>query len=86
MTNSSQDDIIVCGPKKKKDLYMVHTIIGLVITGVFWLLPPIDPITPVGMKCLGAFLGMIYLWSMVDTLWPSIFGLCMLGISGYDPA
>ena len=71
---------------KKKDLYLVHSAIGIAITALFWLLPPIEPITPVGMKCVGAFLGMVYLWSMVDTLWPSIFGLFMLGISGIDPA
>ena len=72
--------------KQKKDLYYVHTAIGLAITALFWIMPPIDPITPVGMKCVGAFLGMVYLWSMVDTLWPSLFGLFMLGISGIDPA
>ncbi len=72
--------------KQKKDLYFVHSAIGIAITALFWVLPPIDPITPVGMKCVGAFLGMVYLWSAVDILWPSIFGLFMLGFSGYDPA
>jgi hypothetical protein len=72
--------------KQKKDLYYVHTAIGLAITALFWIMPPIDPITPVGMKCVGAFLGMVYMWSMVDVLWPSLFGLFMLGISGIDPA
>ncbi len=72
--------------KQKKDLYVVHSVIGIAITALFWLLPPIEPITPIGMRCVGTFLGMVYLWSMVDTLWPSIFGLFMLGISGYDPA
>lgn len=71
---------------KKKDLYLVHSAIGIAITALFWVMPPIEPITPIGMKCVGAFLGMVYLWSMVDTLWPSIFGLFMLGISGIDPA
>lgn len=75
-----------CNPAKKqgKNLSMVHSIIGIGIMVLFFFLPPIDPITPVGMKCVGAFLGMIYLWSTVDTLWPSILGLVMLGISGYD--
>ena len=41
--------------KKKKDLYYVHTAIGLAITARFWVMPPIEPITPVGMKCVGAF-------------------------------
>ena len=72
--------------KKKKDLYYVHTAIGLAITALFWVMPPLEPITPVGMKCLGAFLGMVYMWSMVDVLWPSLFGLFMLGVSGIDPA
>ena len=71
--------------KQKKDLYLVHSAIGIAITALFWVMPPIAPITPIGMKCVGAFLGMVYLWSMVDTLWPSIFGLFMLGISGIDP-
>ena len=26
---------------------------------------------------------MVYLWSAVDTLWPSIVGLFLFGISGY---
>ncbi len=70
--------------KKKKDLYYLHTFIGLAVMAIFWFIPPIDPITPVGMKCVGTFLGMVYLWSTVDTLWPSILGLFLLGISGYD--
>ena len=58
--------------KQKKDLYYVHSAIGLAIMAIFWFMPPIDPITPIGMKCVGIFLMMVYLWSMVDTLWPSI--------------
>lgn len=72
--------------KQKKDLYYVHSAIGLAIMAIFWFMPPIDPITPIGMKCVGIFLMMVYLWSMVDTLWPSILGLFMFGISGFDPA
>lgn len=70
-----QDKAVECNPnKKKKDLYYVHTVIGLAIIVIFWLLPPIEPITPIGMRCVGAFLGMVYLWSMCGTLWPSIVG------------
>lgn len=79
-----QDKAVECNPnKKKKDLYYVHTVIGLAIIVIFWLLPPIEPITPIGMRCVGAFLGMVYLWSMCGTLWPSIVGLFAFGISGY---
>lgn len=60
-----------------------HILIGLAIMALFWILPPVEPITAVGMRCAGIFLGMIYLWSTVDTLWPSILGLSLLGFSGY---
>ena len=69
--------------KKKRSLYPLHLIIGFGIMVLFWLIPPIDPITPLGMRCVGAFLSMVYLWSAVDTLWPSMVGLFALAISGY---
>lgn len=72
---------VECSPaKKKKDLYYVHVAIGLAIMAVFWVLPPMEPITPIGMKCVGAFLGMVYLWSAIEALWPSLLGLFMLWI------
>ncbi|MEE0510528.1 MAG: SLC13 family permease [Peptococcaceae bacterium] len=67
----------------KRSLYPLHLIIGFGILVLFWLLPPIDPITPLGMRCVGAFLSMVYLWSAVETLWPSLVGLFVLAISGY---
>ena len=69
--------------KKKLNLYPIHLVVGFGLIALFWLLPPIDPITSLGMRCIGAFLGMVYLWSACDTLWPSLVGLFMLGISGY---
>lgn len=69
--------------KKKHSLYLLHLIIGFGIMAIFWAIPPIDPITPLGMRCVGAFLSMVYLWSAVDTLWPSMVGLFALAISGY---
>lgn len=69
--------------KKKDAMYFVHVAIALVILVLFWaVLPAPDPITPVGMRVAGAFLCMIYLWSTVEVLWPSIFGLVMVGLSG----
>lgn len=61
----------------------MHVAIGFAICAIFWIIPPIDPITEVGMRCVGAFLAMVYLWSAIGALWPSIFGLFMLGISGF---
>lgn len=68
----------------KNTKYYIHVAVGLAILLLFWNMPPIDPITPIGMKCLGAFLSMVYLWSLVDTLWPSILGLLAIAVSGYS--
>ena len=69
--------------KQKRSLYPLHVAIGFGIIALFWLMPPIEPITALGMRCVGSFIGMVYLWSAVDTLWPSMVGLFMLAISGY---
>ena len=61
----------------------IHIIIGLAIIAVFWVIPPIGSINEVGMRCVGIFLGMVYLWSIVDIGWPSLLGLILLGCSGF---
>lgn len=69
-----------------KDLsYYILAAIGVLITFGFGYLPPIEPITPIGMKVLGIFLGMIFLWSFVSLLWPSLLGIVAIIISGYAP-
>lgn len=72
--------------KQKKSLYPLHVLIGAAIVLIFWIIPPIEPITPVGMRCLGTFISMIYLWSTVEPMWPSVIGLFLFGISGYTEA
>lgn len=55
---------------KKDKMYYIHSIIGVAIMFLFSFLPPIDPVTPLGMKFLGIFIGLLYLWSFVDMGWP----------------
>lgn len=43
----------------------IHIGIGVAIMLLFQVLPAYGPITEVGMKCLGSFIGMVYLWSTV---------------------
>lgn len=81
----NDDKDIVCAPEKKPTntkLY-IHSLIGIAIIVVFQFLPPMGGITPIGMKMVGAFLGMVYLWSLVDTMWPSLLGLIVMGFSGF---
>ncbi len=68
--------------KSKNGMYYVHVAIGLGIIAIFWCLPPFEPITQVGMRCVGTFLGMVYLWSAIEALWPSVLGLFLFGACG----
>lgn len=58
------------GLSSKSKKYYIHSAVGLVIMFFFGFLPPFGPVTPLGMKYLGIFLGLIYLWSFVDMGWP----------------
>ncbi|SBV91075.1 Di-/tricarboxylate transporter [uncultured delta proteobacterium] len=73
------------GTPGKNLWYYTASAIGLLIVFGFGSLPPIAPITPMGMKVLGIFLGMIFLWSFVSILWPSLLGIVALAICGYAP-
>ena len=71
------------GAKKRRSLYPLHVAIGVAIVVAFWVAPPIEPITSVGMRCVGVFLAMVYLWSTVGPLWLSLAGLFLFAVSGY---
>lgn len=62
----------------------LFTLIGLGIMAFFWFAPAMAPITPIGMKVVGIFLGMVFLWSTVDSTWPSLLGLTLLGLTGLE--
>ncbi len=69
---------------KNKTSYYVHTIIMITIVLIFYFLPATKPLTPLGMRVIGIFLAMLYGWLFCDVVWPSLFGLIMLGVCGYD--
>ncbi|MEF9958448.1 MAG: hypothetical protein RR448_12500 [Niameybacter sp.] len=58
--------------------YLVHCSIGLLLMFGMGYLVPIEPITPMGMKVLGIFLG-VYILTSTDTaiflFWPILYGL-----------
>ena len=78
------DKAIECDNKKPNDnvKMLIHSAIGLAFMLLFPLLPPFEPITPVGMRILGIFIGMVYLWSTLNSIWPSILGIILMGLSG----
>lgn len=61
----------------------IHIIIGLILMFGIPMLPPMEPITEIGMQIGGIFIGAIYLWSMVGTFWPSLLAIVALGFTDY---
>lgn len=74
-----------CEKEKMPWTYWLHLIIGLSFMFIFPLLSPIEPITRIGMTVLGVFIGMVYLWSTVNSIWPSLLALILVALAGYVP-
>jgi sodium-dependent dicarboxylate transporter 2/3/5 len=71
--------------KKPKDgAYYVKTVIGLAIMIFFGWLPAPAPITQVGMVVLGQFIGLIFLWTLVDMVWPTFAAVILFGFVATD--
>lgn len=64
----------------KKSYMHAAVMIVLMLCGNF--LPTFGQITPLGMKVLGVFLGLLYGWIFVGILWPSVLGFFTLSLTG----
>ena len=56
-----------------------NMVVTLVLMFGFGLLPPFSTLTPVGMKLLGIFLGVIYGYTTCGIIWPSLFAIIAFG-------
>ena len=65
--------------------YYINSVITIVIMFGFGQLPAPAPITPLGMQILGIFLALLFGWTFVDQVWPSILGFIALSLTGYAP-
>ena len=70
--------------KSKNTAYYINCLIFVAITFGVGFLPAFGQITPMGMKVLGVFLGLIYGWIFLGFVWPSLFGMLALGFTGYS--
>lgn len=52
------------------------------IIAIFWVLPPAPPLTQVGMRVIGVFIGTVLLLSLVDTVWPALLAVAILSRTG----
>ena len=70
--------------KTKNIGFYLHLAIGLFLMFLFGrVLPPIAPLTEVGMQVLGVFVGAVWLWCFVGFLWPSLIALVAFGMTDY---
>ena len=69
---------------KTNFFYCLNSAIGMLIMFGFGRLEPIGAITPLGMQILGIFIALIYCWSTVGSIWPSLIGILAIGFTDYD--
>lgn len=70
--------------KSKDGIYWLNTAITLLLMFGIGYLEPWGSLEPLGMKVLGIFLGMLWGWTTIGFVWPSMLGLLALGLSGYQ--
>lgn len=61
----------------------MHWGIMIVIMAAFYFIPGPQLVTPYGMRVLGVFLGLIYGWTFIGMLAPSLVGVIALACAGY---
>jgi sodium-dependent dicarboxylate transporter 2/3/5 len=64
--------------------YYLKVVIGLGIMVFFGLIPAPAPITHTGMVLLGQFIGLVFLWTTVDMVWPTFAAIVLFGFIATD--
>lgn len=62
---------------------ILHYVIMFAIMGIFYFIPSGDVVTPYGMRLLGIFIALIYGWTVIGLLIPSLIGCFALSFAGY---
>lgn len=63
--------------------YIIKSVIGVAVMLLFRFIPAPEPITASGMAVLGEFIGLIYLWSAVDMMWPTFVAMVLFGLDAF---
>lgn len=69
--------------KKKDIIYYSNAVIVFAFMFAFGYLPPLFGLTQLGMHALGIFIGLLWGWTAVDLLWPSLLGIVATGLTGW---
>lgn len=62
----------------------MHIVITLLLMFGFGMLPPFATLTPMGMKILGVFLGVIYGYTTWDNIIVSLIAIVAFGVTGFS--
>jgi len=65
--------------KTRNAAYYIKSIIGIAVMLFFGYIPAPAPMTQLGMTVLGQFLGLIFLWTFVDMVWPNFVAIILFG-------
>lgn len=69
---------------KNQDIsYYIKCAIGLFFMFGFRFIEAPGPMTQVGMQVAGIFVGLIFMWSAIGLIWPSILGIIAFGMTDY---
>ena len=69
--------------KKNSPMKDVHIAISILLMFGFGYLPAFSTVTPLGMKLLGVFIGVIYAYSTCEIIWPSLLAIIAFAMTGY---
>lgn len=64
---------------------LITIIACLAVIAIFWFLPPVAPMTAIGNKVMGVFIGTVLMLSLVDTVWPVFLSVILLSRTGVAP-
>lgn len=68
-----------------RNYYWLHTLIYFLLTfGIGKI--SYSALPPMGMSVIGIFLGLLYGWTFIGFIWPSMFSIFMLGVCGFFPS
>lgn len=62
--------------------YWLHTVVFFVLMLGISHMEARPPLTPLGIKTLGIFIGVLYAWSFIDIIWPSMAGMLAIMVLG----
>lgn len=67
----------------KRKLITIVSCLAIIV--IFWFLPAVAPMTPIGNKVIGVFIGTVLMLSLVDTVWPVFLSVILLSRTGVAP-